>query len=109
MKTNDREETYLRAKERVDKLRGFYNHLVIYILINIGITSYKIIRNLTHGEAFHEAVFDLGTFAIWGLWGVGLGLHAFSVFGLPYLLGNNWEEEKIKQFMKEEEEEGIYK
>ena len=109
MTASNKEETYLRAKTRVDKLRGFYNHLIVYILINTGITAYKIIRNLTHGESFHDALFDVSTFTIWGLWGIGLGLHAFSVFGLPYLLGNNWEEEKIKQYMKEEEEEGSYK
>jgi hypothetical protein len=103
MKQNNKQNKYIRAKHRVDRLRGFYTHAVVYILINLGISTYKIIRNLTHGESFNEALFDFSTFIPWGLWGIGLGLHAFYVFGLPKLLGNNWEEEKIKEFMKDEE------
>ncbi len=103
MRRIDKESTFYRAKSRVDRLRGFYNHLVIYLLVNTGISTYKIIRNMTHGETFNEAFFDLSTFVVWALWGIGLGIHAFSVFGLPFLLGANWEEKKIKQFMEDEE------
>ena len=99
----NKESAFYRAQHRVDRLRGFYNHLAVYLLINIGITTYKIIRNVLHGETINEAFFDLGTFIVWGLWGIGLAIHAFSVFGLPFLFGKNWEEEKIKQFIEEEE------
>ena len=57
---------------------------------------------MNNGETFNEAFFDLSTFILWLLWGIGLALHAFSVFGLPFLLGKNWEEEKIKSFMDDE-------
>ena len=107
MRHSNKEKAFYRAKQRVDKLRGFYTHVVVYILVNIGISVYKIVRNLTHGESFNEALFDFGSFALWGLWGIALGLHAFSVFGLPYFLGRNWEEEKIKKFMEEEQQNRI--
>jgi hypothetical protein len=34
-----------------------------------------------------------------------LAIHAFSVFGLPLILGDNWEEEKIKQYMEDEKKQ----
>lgn len=32
-------------------------------------------------------------------WGIGLAFHAFSVFGLGFLLGQDWEDKKIKEIM----------
>ena len=56
-----------------------------------------------YGESFEQAVLDGNTFILWGLWGIGLALHAFSIFGLPLILGKNWEEKKLLEFMDEEE------
>jgi hypothetical protein len=102
MNNLDKETAYLSAKRRVDKLRGFYFHLIIYFGVNSFISGYKIIRNLQRGETFEEAFFDFSTGASWLLWGLGLAIHAFVVFILPKIVGNNWEERKIKQFMEEE-------
>ncbi len=90
---------YLRAKERVDRIRGFYSHLLTYLIVNISISTYKIIRNLKNGETFEDAFFDFSTYLVWIAWGIGLVLHVFAVFG-P---GKHWEEKKIKQFMEEEQ------
>lgn len=107
MKDLEKESTYLNAKRRVDKLRGFYSHLTVYLGANILISGYKIIRNLKRGESFDEAFFDLNTSGIWMFWGIGLAIHAFVVFILPLIIGNNWEEKKIKQFMEEEKNNKI--
>ena len=98
MKTN-KELSYHRALERVDRLRNFYYHASVYLVVNLVISVYKVIRNLNQGETFSEAFLDLNTFIVWLLWGIGLALHAFSVFGLPLLLGRNWEERKIEKYM----------
>jgi len=103
MKKNHKENTYLRAKARVDRIRGFYSHLIVYVLVNTGISTFKIIRNINNGETFEEAFFDTSTFILWMLWGIGMALHAFSLFGIPLLLGKNWEEEKIKKYMNEDQ------
>lgn len=97
------EMKYLRAKGRVDRLRGFYAHLIVYCIVNTCISVYKVLRNLNYGESFEQAVLDGNTFILWGLWGIGLALHAFSIFGLPLILGKNWEEKKLLEFMDEEE------
>ncbi|WP_412985945.1 2TM domain-containing protein [Pontimicrobium sp. IMCC45349] len=99
----DKEQAYLSAKRRVDKLRGFYSHLTVYIGANLLVSGYKIIRNIRRGESLEEAIFDLSFSGMWMLWGLGLIIHAFVVFILPKIVGENWEERKIKQFMEEEE------
>lgn len=102
MDYSDKERAYLKAKSRVEKLRKFYTHLTVYIVINGAIYVFKILRNLRRGESFEEAFFDFSISGIWLLWGIGLAIHAFAVFGLPLIIGDNWEEEKIKQYMDEE-------
>ena len=100
MNHSNKEQTYLKAKHRVEKLRAFYTDLTVYVVVNGAIYAFKIIRNLSRGESFEEAFFDFSISGIWLLWGIGLALHAFAVFGLPRILGDNWEEEKIKEFME---------
>ena len=107
MKYSDRDQVFLKAKRRVEKLRKFYNHLAVYIVINGLISAFKIIRNLRNGESFKEAFFDINFSGIWLLWGIGLTIHAFAVFVLPLFVGHNWEEEKIKQFMEEENKNNL--
>ena len=93
----------MRAKSRVDKIRGFYTHLGIFIVINIGITVVKVVVQMRYGSTLDEAFMRFETWAAWLLWGIGLALHAFGVFGLPKIMGNNWEADKIQEFMDEEE------
>lgn len=107
MDYSNKERAFLNAKRRVDKLRGFYTHLAVYLVVNIVVSAFKIIRNIKNGESFEEAIFDLSFSGIWLLWGVGLTIHAFTVFVLPLLIGHNWEEEKIKKFMEEEEKHNL--
>ena len=107
MKKIDTRNKYSRAKAKVDKIRGFYLHFMIYFIICTGITVYKIYRNLNNGETFDYAFYDFSTAAIWLFWGIGIAFHAFGVFGLDYILGKNWEERKIKQYMEEEENSKI--
>lgn len=103
MKNFNQKDTYLRAKHKVEKVKGFYKHFAAYIIVNALIFGMKIIRNLTHGETFSEAFLDIDFYGIWLFWGIGLAFHAFSVFGTGYFFGQNWEENKIKQFMEEDE------
>lgn len=96
------ENSYELAQKRVKELRSFYYHLYIYLVINLLIIVGKVIRNLMNGETFEQSFFEIGTFGSAILWGIGLAIHAFNVFGFNFLFGKNWEERKIKQFMDEE-------
>lgn len=102
MDNYSKEERYLKAKKRVDQLKGFYWHLASYLIVNLFISTAKIVSEIHSGGIFMEAFFDFGTFAIWGMWGIGLAFHAFGVFGIRLAFGKNWEERKIKEFMEKE-------
>lgn len=99
------EERFIRAKERVDKLKGFYWHLFSYICVNLFISISKIISNMSGGESFMDAFWDFGTFALWIFWGIGIGFHAMGVFGTNLVFGRKWEERKLKEFMDEDKRE----
>ena len=94
------EGVYFRARNRVERLRKYYFHVIIYFMVNTGISTYKIVRNMNNGESFEEALWDLDTFIVWIIWGIILLINTFAVFGIPFLLGKNWEEEKIKKYME---------
>ncbi|NND51660.1 MAG: 2TM domain-containing protein [Flavobacteriaceae bacterium] len=89
-----REEAYLRAKKKLDKLVGFYWHLAVYVIINIFLII-LIGVNLDRGDQF----WSFGTFATALFWGIGLAFHFLSVFGPGFIFGKNWEDRKIKEYM----------
>lgn len=103
MKNFNQNDAYSRAKYKVERIKKFYKHLAAYIIVNSLILGLKIVRNLNHGESFSEAFFDIDFYGIWLFWGLGLAFHAFAVFGSDYFFGRNWEENKIKQYMEEDE------
>jgi len=90
-----------RAQKRVRQISGFYKHLIIYIIINsVNLIIQGI--NLEKGEQF----LSFGMFSMAFFWGVGLAIHALSTFGPGLVLGNDWEERKIKEFMDKEKRQG---
>ncbi len=91
------QERYERAKNRVKKITGFYSHLLVYVVINLIVVVINI-QQLDPGESY----FQWRNFFTLIFWGIGLFAHGLSVF-MPYLiLGKNWEERKIKEFMEKE-------
>ena len=88
---------YELAAKRVKKLKGFYTHLLVYILVNIFIIGLNF-QDLKPGESY----FKLENFATAFFWGIGLTAHAFSVFVPQIMFGKDWEERKIKEFMEKD-------
>ncbi len=103
MKNFNKEEKYISAKKRVDDIKAFYTHLIVYVLINIFISSIKITFNIRSGEPFSEAFFDFSTFAVWMAWGIGITFHGFAVYSESTLSFRRWKEKKLQQFLDEEE------
>ena len=89
------EEQYAKAKKRVENLKGFYGNLSSYIVVNLGL---MILNLLTSPEILWFIYPLLG-------WGVGVILHAISVFNYIPFLSSDWEQKKIKEFMKKEKSE----
>lgn len=88
---------YQEARKRVKKIKGFYSHLLVYIVINIMIILLNY-QNLAPGESY----FQFKNFFTAFFWGIGLVAHAFSVFVPQWFIGNNWEERKIRELMEKD-------
>ena len=86
---NTEENEYQKAKKRVEEIRGFYAHLVSYVLVN----SLLFLVNITTSPSVLWFYWPfLG-------WGIGIVVHAVWVFGLGHWLGPDWEEKKSKETM----------
>ena len=94
MENFDKENKYIRAKERVEDLKKFYGNLTSYLII---IPSLAILNYVTNGWSY--AWFLWAAFG----WGIGLLAHAMGVYGYSLVTGKNWEERKIREFMEKEE------
>lgn len=95
--SNPDEIKYREAVRRVKRIKGFYTHALIYLVINIMIVIVNI-QNLNEGESY----FQFHNFFTAFFWGIGLLAHGLSVFLPGMILGNNWEERKIRELMDKE-------
>lgn len=95
MEQPDKDLKYLRAKDRVEKLRKFYGNLTSYVLV---ITLLAFINYWTNDWSYMWFLW-----AAFG-WGIGVFFHAINTFNLNPFFGREWEERKIREFMKEEEQ-----
>ena len=91
----------LRAKNKVKELKGFYIHLIVYIIVNVCITALTVMARMSAGESFDTAFFSFASFSTPLFWGIGLGFHAAKVFGYNPFFSKEWEKRKIKEFMHE--------
>ena len=97
MKIEESNLKYIKAKNRVEKIKSFYNHLAIYIIINLVITGFKVSNNLDSWDNFINELFSFDVLSSWTIWGLVLLIHFISV---TFLQG--WEERKIEALMKKE-------
>ena len=89
--------TYKKAKKRVRKIKEFYIHLSVYLLVNVLIyvvSSFEdgLLEGLTNIENHITAV----------LWGLGIIAHWIDVFGTNIFLGKDWEEQKVKELIEKD-------
>ncbi|TXD52874.1 2TM domain-containing protein [Polaribacter sp. IC063] len=94
----------IRAKERIEDIKKFYKHIVTYVLINLFLAfvwdfTFKIFGDFVISNQFDGDNFT--SLPIWLIWGIFLAAHAIKTFGFPNAFGKDWEERKIKEFMKE--------
>lgn len=86
------EDKYMKAKKKVDNIKAFYGHLLAYCLV---IPFLFFINYMTSPGYWWFLYLMLG-------WGIGIGSHAFGVFGNNLIFGKDWEERKIKELMNED-------
>ncbi|QBO57775.1 2TM domain-containing protein [Chryseobacterium salivictor] len=88
---NENDLRYIRAKERVKKIKGFYIHATVFVLVNLFI----IAGNRQSGETLT----DMDNYWTAIIWGIVLAAHGITVFLPNIFLGKDWEEKKIKELM----------
>ena len=90
MKTNKNQESnkYLRAKKRVDEIKGFYLSLVAYFVV-IPFLVFINYRTSWNYQWFWWPAFG---------WGIGIIIQAFITFGY----GRDWEEKMIREYMEKD-------
>lgn len=91
--SNQMDDSYLRARNHVEDLKGFYYSLISYCLV----IPFLIFINYRTYWGFQWFWFPMIG------WGIGLSIQAFRVFYSNKAFGGNWERRKIEQFMREEE------
>jgi sensor histidine kinase YesM len=94
MYTDDLENSkYVRAVKRVEKLKEFYQNLASYCIV----IPFLIFINLRFSSGFYWFWFPM-----FG-WGIGLTFHFLEVNNYTVFLGKNWEEKKIEELMKKQQ------
>jgi len=88
---------FKKAKQRVIKLKQFYEHLFMFMLISLGLAALNYYQDAWEYPWFLWAVAS---------WAIGVGFHALFVFQRISisLFGKKWEERKINEILKEKEE-----
>ena len=82
---------HARARRRVAALKGFYLHLLVYVLVIAGL-------------AFINWMTGPPWWVLWTLfgWGIGIVAHGLVVSAFSSRAISNWEERKIRQYMQDE-------
>lgn len=85
-------ERYYQAQKRVKKIRKFYEHLTVYVLVN----PIVIVVNYMTSPGY--------LWYIWSLmgWGIAIILHGLQVFSYPPFFNKKWEERKIREILEKE-------
>jgi heme/copper-type cytochrome/quinol oxidase subunit 3 len=91
---DNKNEAYEMARKKVKKIKNFYVHLLVFVIVN----TFIIVKRYTHLEA-DEHFFSFRTFSTAFFWGIGLAAHGFSVFVPYFMLGKDWEDRKINEYM----------
>lgn len=94
------EERYFKAKKRVEEIKGFYGNLAAYIVVNIGLLVLNLVTSPGHLWFFWPMIG----------WGIGVVFHGMKVFNYMPFLGQDWEQQKIREIMeKEKQQKETYK
>lgn len=103
-------QKYDRAKKRVKEIKGFYTHVRTFVIINalVFVTRFFVMPKLGFIPEDPDFVnwLNWNTYLMPLLWGIGLGIHALCVYGKKFNPFQKWEERKIDEILRKENESG---
>ena len=107
----EQSQKYIEARKRVKEIKGFYNHLTAYILINLAIIIIRVPVVIFFMDRLGDKAdkgftdwIDLNVLITPLVWGIGLLFHFIVVFGKKSGFMRSWEERKIQEFLREEDQ-----
>lgn len=86
------ESAYYKAQKRVEDIKGFYGNLWSYVFVCLGLAILNLVTYPQYWWFLYPAIG----------WGIGVAIHAMSVFNYMPFLGRDWEEKKIQQLIEKE-------
>jgi len=105
--------SYERARKRVDDIKRFYGHLTAYIVVNAVLLLARgkfHVTLLSKGALGDPGFLDWLDWNVYGtpiVWGIGLAIHALSVFVKNPFLGKAWEERQIAKYINKDGREKL--
>ena len=81
-----------RARRGVNEIRSFYNHLIVFIMINIFLAIINIVTSPREWWFYWITVF----------WGFGLVWHGTSLYMKQRVFSKEWEDREIKEYVEKE-------
>lgn len=86
-------DRYYDAQKKVKELRGFYEHLTVYVLCN----PIVIVVNYMVSPEY--------LWWIWSVmgWGIAIVLHGLKAFEFPPFFNKKWEAKKIQELLEKED------
>ena len=99
------ETNYLQAEKKVKRIKNFYNHLQIFVIMMVVLAVFSN----TIFSFFENYIHNAGTLKwvranIWVnslLWAFGVLIHGLYVFKSKITFLDAWENKKVKEFMNE--------
>ncbi|WP_033961424.1 2TM domain-containing protein [Psychroserpens jangbogonensis] len=102
MKLNiEDEKKLIKAKKKVQKIKIFYLHVALYIIV-VALISYNFYILEEGPYKSNITALNISTLVFWTLF---IGVHAWSVFKGKLFFNKSWEDKKIDKIIKEEEKE----
>jgi len=87
---SDREQW---ARKKVKRIKGFFNHLTIFMVINM------VLAYANYRDNEWQYIWFLWTTVTWGL---AILIHAINAFGVLPFMGEDWKKRKIKALMEKD-------
>ena len=95
---NHPDDRYNMAYKRVKRIKGFYIHALVYVLVN----AFIIISSANRMSSISNGLLNWDTYSTAIFWGIGLLAHGLSTFMPQWIFGKSWEDKKIKEFIEKD-------
>jgi hypothetical protein len=103
MESNIKESVYKQAEKRVKRIRYFYNHLQIFVIIMAPIfLFFNAIIVFFESYLMNGTTLEGVKVYIWinaFLWFIGVAIHGVFVFKDTFRFFDTWEKNKLAEFM----------